>query len=150
MTQIDIYIGEQITHGSDRTVLCHAVFTLQAQSIPAVVLANLHIGVRQIDLIVATQQRVLLVEGKAWRVAVRGAENGIWQVRTTAGQWKDAPNAYQQTLGAKNALRDIMHSFAQAPVPYPDAALVFCPKEPPGSNTADRRFQSSRRWPRSA
>lgn len=132
MADIDIFIGEPLAHGSDRTVLLRAVAELTLQSVPAVILANVQINGRQIDLIAATEHRTLVVEAKGWRGAVRGSENGTWQIQTASGGWKDTANAYQQTLAAKNALRDAMTPFSGTPPQYPDAALIFCPADRPG------------------
>src|SRR6266404_748396 len=64
---------------------------------------------------------------------VRGGENGFWELRLASGRWKQIPNAYQQALDEKMAVRDAMAEFAGGAVPYPDAALVFVPAIPAGS-----------------
>jgi hypothetical protein len=133
MNSIEIFIGTPIEHASERATLVRAVEALSTNRIPAVVLANVNFGGRQIDLIIGLDQRALVIESKGCSSAVRGAENGAWHVQLASGQWKEIPNFYTQTLGEKNALRDAMAAFVGAHVPYPEAALVFVPDIPAGS-----------------
>lgn len=133
MASIDIFIGAPIEHESERGTLARAIAFLSAQVIPAVVLANVNLGGRQIDLVIGLDQGCLVVESKGLSSAVRGTENGDWQVRLTSGRWKDIPNAYAQALGEKLALRDAMAAFAGTDVPYPDAAVIFVPAIPAAS-----------------
>ena len=65
-----IYIGGLVTTASDRAVLEAVAGTLEDAEMPAVLLANFDIG-RQIDLVVATEHQVLLVEAKGNRTPVR-------------------------------------------------------------------------------
>jgi hypothetical protein len=130
---IDIFIGAPIEHKSERATLVRAVSFLSAQRIPAVVLANVNLGGRQIDLVIGLDQGALVVESKALSSAVRGSESGDWQVRLRSGRWKEIPNAYVQALNEKLALRDAMAAFDGADVPYPDAALIFVPTLPAAS-----------------
>jgi hypothetical protein len=53
VTGIEIYIGSLIEHGSDRAVLERVAELLSAKGDPAVILANVYLGRRQIDLVVA-------------------------------------------------------------------------------------------------
>ncbi|TGT44429.1 nuclease-related domain-containing protein [Mesorhizobium sp. M8A.F.Ca.ET.165.01.1.1] len=133
MSSVEIFVGTPIEHASERAALERTVETLSAGGIPAVIMANVNFGGRQIDLIVGLNQRALVIESKGFSSAVRGGENGAWHVQLASGQWKEIPNLYAQTLGEKNALRDAMAAFAGASVPYPDAALVFVPAIPAGS-----------------
>ncbi|MDX8455194.1 nuclease-related domain-containing protein [Mesorhizobium sp. VK9D] len=143
MTSLEIFIGTPIEHPSERATLERAVATLSAYGIPAVVLANVNFGGRQIDLVIGLDRRALVIESKGFSSAVRGGENGTWHVQLASGQWKEIPNLYAQTLGEKNALRDAMAAFAGASVPYPDAALVFVPAIPPGSAIPSGDFKVS-------
>ncbi len=122
MTLIDIFVGDPIAYPSERATLACAVQILSAQSIPAVILANVHLGGRQLDLVIGLEHGTLLVESKGLSTAIRGTENGDWEVRLTSGRWKQMPNAYIQTLNEKLALRDAMAAFPGTDVPYPDAA----------------------------
>ncbi|MET3524421.1 nuclease-related domain-containing protein [Mesorhizobium abyssinicae] len=143
MTSIEIFVGAPIEHASERAALERAVEILSARGIPAVVLANVIFGGRQIDLIIGLDRRALVIEAKGYSSAVRGGENGTWHVQLASGQWKETPNLYAQTLGEKNALRDTMAAFAGASVPYPDAALIFVPAIPPGSTVPSGDFKVS-------
>ena len=53
MTEIEVYVGSLIEHGSDRAVFKRMFELLSAKKSPAVVLANLNLGGREIDLVVA-------------------------------------------------------------------------------------------------
>jgi hypothetical protein len=130
-------------HASERATLARAAEFLSAQGIPAVVLANLNLGGRQVDLVICLDQGVLVVESKGLSAAVRGSENGDWQVRLSSGRWKEIPNAYAQALAEKLVLRDAMGVFAGTDVPYPDAALIFVPAIAPGSTIPKGDFKVS-------
>ncbi|WP_143747953.1 NERD domain-containing protein [Mesorhizobium temperatum] len=143
MASIEIFIGAPIEHASERAVLARAVEFLTAQGIPAVILANVNFGGRQIDLVIGLDQRALVVESKGFMSAVRGEENGDWHVGRASGRWKEIPNLYVQALAEKNALRDAMAAFAGTAVPYPYAALVFVPAIPVGSTVPKGDFKVS-------
>jgi hypothetical protein len=141
MASIEIFIGARIEHASERIALARAVEFLTAQGISAVIIANVNLKTRQIDLIIALDQGVLVVEAKAFASMVRGGENGLWELRLASGRWKPIPNAYQQTIDEKHAMRDAMQEFAGGNVPYPDAALVFTPAIPGGSSIPPSDFK---------
>lgn len=143
LASIEIFIGAPIEHESERATLARAVAFLSAQDIPAVVLANVNLGGRQIDLVIGLDQGARVVESKALSSAVRGSENGDWQVRLTSGRWKEIPNAYAQALNEKLALRDAMAAFAGTDVPYPDAAVIFVPAIPAASAIPTGDFKVS-------
>jgi Nuclease-related domain len=141
MASIEIFIGAPVEHESERATLRRAVEYLSAQGISAVVLANILLDRRQIDLVIALDPGVLVVESKQLSAPVRGGQNGDWQVRLASGVWKNAPNAYAQTLGEALALRDTMSAFVGADVPYLNAALVFVPALPAGSSVPASDFK---------
>ncbi len=143
MASIDIFIGAPIEHESERATLVRAVAFLSAQGISAVILANVNLGGRQIDLVIGLDQGALVVESKALSSAVRGSENGDWQVRLRSGRWKEIPNVYAQALNEKLALRDAMVAFARADAPYPDAAVIFVPAIPAASEIPSGDFKVS-------
>lgn len=143
LTPFEIFIGSPIEHASERATLSRTVEFLTAQGVPAVVLANVNFGGRQIDLVVGLDQHALVIESKGFASAVHGDENGHWHVRLASGRWKEIPNLYVQTLAEKNALRDAMAAFARTAVPYPDAALVFVPAIPAGSMVPKGDFKVS-------
>src|SRR5229473_1359620 len=78
---VEIYRGSLIEHGSERTLLRHVVDLLSARNRPAIILANISLGGRQIDLVVALELLTLVLEAKGFSVPVRGSENGTWQYR---------------------------------------------------------------------
>lgn len=127
LSSIEIFIGAPIQHASERVALRRTVEFLSTQDIPAVILANIELTGRQIDLVVALD-RAALVESKAFNSAIRGDKNGDWELRQASGRWKEIPNAYAQTYREKLALRDAMATFAGTAVRYPDAALIFVPR----------------------
>lgn len=131
---VEIYIGAHIEHASERDVLKRLMRRLAPLRQPAVVLANVSINGRQIDVIVAMESRLLVIEAKGFHRAVRGRVNGPWQVRIASGQWQDFRNPYVQARDAALKLRDSMRAFANAEVPYPLAAVVFAPRIPSGSD----------------
>ena len=143
MSGIEIHIGSPIEHGSDRAVLKRVAELLSAKGGDALILANVNLGGRQIDLVVALDHLTLVIEAKGFAVPVRGAQNGAWQVCVASGGWKNIPNPYLQTVGAKYALRDAMQSFSGTDVAYPSAALVFTPSIPVGSSPYQGDFKAA-------
>src|SRR5260221_10891501 len=133
MASIEIYIGAPLEHASDRAALVAVAEYLSAQGISAVVIANVNLKTRQVDLIIALDQGVLVVEAKAFASMVRGGENGLWELRLASGRWKSISNAYQQAIDEKHAVRDSMVELVGGNVPYPDAALLFTSAVPAGS-----------------
>jgi hypothetical protein len=120
-----IYIGTPIEHDSERNFLASTVQKLEDQYIPYVILANVHVGGRQIDSIIATARGVSVVEVKSSYLPVRGDLNGSWERLHASGEWRPYTNGYQQTLGAKNALRDAMSAAKEVGEFYPDGYVVF-------------------------
>lgn len=143
MGNVEIFVGDLVGHTSDQMVLAEVVGQLEHLERPAIVIANIEIG-RQLDLVVALDDLTLIIEAKAYRTAIRGGENGLhWEAQTGSGRWKQIRNALQQTLAAKLALRDKMRAFHPDDAGYPEAALVFCPTIPPGSDVPAGNFKAS-------
>ncbi len=140
---IEIFIGASIEYASEQTTLKRACEFLSAHGIPAVILANVNLADRQIDLVIAIDRAALVVESKGFTSAVRGGQNGDWEAHLASGVWKKFANPYLQAHGEKLALRDAMRSFAGADVPYPNAALVFVPAVPPRSTIPPSDFKVS-------
>lgn len=133
MASIEIFVGAPIEHASERAAIARAHEFLSAQGIPAVILANVNFGDRQIDLVIALDRAALVIESKGFSSAVRGGHNGDWEARLATGAWKKIANPYLQAIGEKLAVRDAIRTFTGADVPYPNAAVVFVPAVPAGS-----------------
>lgn len=143
LASIGIFMGTPIEHASERATLQRAYEFLSAQGIPAVILANLNLAERQVDLVIAIDRAALVTESKGFTSAVRGGPNGDWEMRLASGVWKKVNNPYLQAMGEKLALRDAMRSFAGTDVPYPNAALIFVPSIPTGSAIPPGDFKVS-------
>jgi hypothetical protein len=136
-----IFVGAAIDHDSERKFLATVVRWLEEQDIPFVVLANLHIGGRQIDCVVATTHSVAVVEVKSSYLPIRGDINGDWARFNASGEWQAYPNAYQQALAAKNALRSAMTAIKPVGSFYPDGRVVFTSGIAEGSQVTSGDFK---------
>ena len=136
--RIEIYIGSQIEHASERAVLRELIYLLERDQQPAVILSNFSLGGRQIDFAVGLGNLDLVIEAKGYNRPVRGGPNGHWQVLLASGDWKDFRNPYVQTRDVALAVRDAMCSLApaNAAYSYPSSALVFEPNIPRGSDAS--------------
>ena len=132
MGQVRIYLGALIEHASERAVLARLHEQLTMRTEDSVIFANVTLEGRQLDLIAATAGAVLVIEAKGFTRPLTGDFNGVWRITTSAGR-SPVNNPYQQALGAKNALRDAMRGASSEDPVYPDAAVVFTPRIPPGS-----------------
>lgn len=140
-TAIELYVGTAIEHGSEREVLAALIERLSSIDAWAVILANVHIGGRQIDFVVATDSLTLVVEAKYFSGRVRGKVNGLWRMHTAGGVWKNVGNPYLQALQAKNVLRDELQTSYGEMLSYPDACVVIAPKLPAGSDIPASDFK---------
>lgn len=138
-----LYIGALIEHGSDQAVLREVLSLLARDQRDAVVLANVNLGGRQIDLIVGLEEMALVIEAKGFHRPVRGGVNGAWQYQATSGDWLDFRNPYLQALDAKHKVKDAMALVVGNDVPYPDAAVIFEPCLPGGSDAFEGDFKVS-------
>lgn len=139
---IELYIGSPIECESERIALRQIIETLNSGNLSAVIMANINLSGRQIDIIVTTESMVLVVEIKGQTRPIRGSENGRWEYKVATGEWKTTGrNYYQQTLDAKNALRDSMSTYLGTSPNYPDAALIFVPSIPEGSEVPSGDFK---------
>lgn len=137
-----IYLGAPIEHTSERRVVATLVERLEQNQTPYVVIANAQIGGRQIDCLIASASFATLIEAKASRTPVRGHLNGVWTRRDAGGSWRPYGNAYQQAVGAKNALRDAMSALTPIGNYYPDACVVFAGALPAGSEVTTGDFKA--------
>lgn len=139
---LEMYVGSLVEHESERALLQEIIRILAQAREAAIVFVNLNLAGRQIDALLCFDRRTVVLEAKGYRRAVRGGANGHWELRATGAHWKTIDNLYQQTLGAKLALRDAMREFVPSPVPpYPSAALVFTPDLPSGSEVDGGDFK---------
>ncbi len=136
-----IYIGAAIELASERAVLAALAARLERTQTPYVIIANVQIGGRQIDCVVASPSAVTLIEVKTSSAPVRGALNGAWARLDASGSWRPYGNAYQQALGAKNALRDAMSAAKALGDYYPEACVVFAGGLPAGSELTAGDFK---------
>ena len=125
VSAVEIFIGSPVEHESERSTLREIERVLAAGNCPAVVFANFSVLSRQVDILVASDGLTLVIEAKSRTRAVRGGENGPWQVHVGSGDWKDFSNPYHQVLDAAFAIKDAMRAFSDGPVPYVAGALVF-------------------------
>jgi len=134
--KIEIFVGECIGVASEVIALQKVIETIRSAKLNAVIMANVNLCKRQIDLIVALDHTVLVIEAKGYNCPVRGTENGHWKYKPSLGDWRSTGrNYYEQTLGVKHALRGSMSAFTgKNPVDYPEAALIFVPTIPVGSD----------------
>ena len=138
-----LYVGSRIEHESERVVLRRIVELLTCDRRTAVILANANVGDRQIDLVVALNGVVLVIEAKGYRRPIRGSENGLWQVQLASGEWNDIPSPYLQAREATLRVRDAMRAFERREIPYPRSAVVIVPKIPQGSKAHPGDFKVS-------
>ena len=131
--RVEVRIGAQVEHDSERSTLREIVRLLEIEGRRALVVANFEIEGRQIDLFVARDDLALVIEAKGFTRAIRGGENGPWEVLLGSGRWKEFRNPYGQTLGAAIAVKDAARAFADTGAPFIEAAAVFAPEIPPGS-----------------
>ena len=136
-----ICVGESIGHDSERNFLASTLQWLEGRQIPFVILANLYLGGRQIDCVVATAHRVSVVEVKSSYLQVRGEINGTWERFHATGEWQTYPNAYQQALDAKYVLRDAMKAVKPVGNFYPDGHVVFTSGLADGSQVTPGDFK---------
>ena len=76
MADVELYIGSLIEHASDRAVLERLVELLSRDRRDAIILANIQLGARQIDDVLALEGLTVVIEAKASANALRGDKNG--------------------------------------------------------------------------
>lgn len=128
---IDLFIGAPLTHMSDLEALRTAYEAVQHIAGWAYICANFHAKGRQIDVAIFTETTSLVIEAKSYRQPITGGTNGQWEQQ---GSYKvrKVRNAYEQTLEAKNAVRDEMQGIGLTHG-YPNALVAVIPSIPNGS-----------------
>ena len=129
---VELYIGGTIEYESERLALEQIVRVLSPALRTAVVLANLHLRSRQVDLVVGRDDLLVVLEVKGFTRAVRGGVNGDWEIQLATG-WRPVRNGYQQALSARHAVKDQLAEQGELASSYPQAAVVFVPGVPDGS-----------------
>ena len=140
---VEVYVGATIQYGSERLVLQECLQVLEGANQSAVLVANALFSGRQVDLVLATDRRLVVIEAKGYSRAVSGSENGPWKMETAGGEWREVGNPYLQALEAKFAVRDVVSRRDSRRAPYPAGAVVFVPGKPQGSETCPGDFKVS-------
>ena len=130
---LEVRVGGLVEHESEHSVLREIERLLADDGRRAIVFANFEVESRQIDLLLALDGLVLLIEAKGFTRPVRGGENGPWRVHLSSGHWKEFQNPYLQALNAALAVKDAAGHFDGTDPPYVNAAVVFAPEIPSGS-----------------
>jgi hypothetical protein len=115
-TAVEVFLGKPIEVPSEHQFLARLQRDLQALGVSARILANLQVGRhgdRQVDFVVITGQRTMVVELKTYPgPIVSGPRNGSWRVSVGAGAVEDRRNPLEQALGASQYFSDELHAFA--------------------------------------
>lgn len=125
ITAVDVFLGHPLVDINEKHFLARLRRDLAAAGVCARILANAQLGkdYRQVDFVVVTDARAVLVELKSWRDPVVGGANGRWQ-RLVDGQLIDTDtNGYRQAHEYGYALSDAMRTYARqigAPRPRRD------------------------------
>ncbi|MCY0385825.1 NERD domain-containing protein [Robbsia sp. Bb-Pol-6] len=121
---IEIFQGASVSDEAETYVLLRIRQWLEDTKQAGIIFANVDLP-PQLDLVVFTHQAAIVVEVKAWRAQVRGQINGPWMHVRPGGDTKALGNAYRQTVGQNQALRDAFRTVAVSPPSYPRGILVF-------------------------
>ena len=136
---IRIFVGEPVRNRSEHDCLRAAYDALEQFRGWAYIFANFHVAGRQIDLAVFTKTTTLVIEAKGYSLPVQGDLNGQWEQFGPFGA-RRIGNAYNQALGAKNALRDQIQRIHQADG-YPNGLVAVAPIVPQGSRLTAGDFK---------
>lgn len=137
---IRIFIGAPLEHQSEHDSLRAAQAALIQSHCWAYVFANFNVSGRQLDLAIFTETTTLVVEAKGYTQPIQGGMNGPWEQRGPYGV-KKVGNAYDQVLGAKNALRDEMQRVTQVDG-YPNGLVAVLPGIPVESDVTSGDFKA--------
>jgi hypothetical protein len=116
-TAVEVFLGKPTEVPSEQQFLARFQRDLQTLGVSARILANLQVGRdgdRQVDFVVITGQRTMVVELKTYPgPIVSGPRNGSWHVSVGAGAMEDRRNPLEQALGASQYFSDELHAFAK-------------------------------------
>ncbi|MDN7847857.1 nuclease-related domain-containing protein [Burkholderia seminalis] len=136
MKNIELYFGStENLHTSEQSALRRILRWLSDHQQPAVVICDVWLQSRQIDILVGTSTITLQIEIKGYRAPVTGQQNGEWTLTYADGSISQVKNGYQQALRNNQTLRNEMskHVTDEEPVSYPQGAVMFEPSIPSGS-----------------
>ena len=139
---IEIYVGAPIEYESERKTLDVVAGTLSSVE-SVLIFANFSVGSRQIDILVAKENLLVVIEVKGVSRAIRSSPNGPWNLALATGKWKQVRNPYEQALAGKFAVKDLMEQLGGGADHYPDAAVVFVPELPAGSQVSEGDYKVS-------
>lgn len=148
---VEIYVGALVDVSSEVRLLEALAAHFSGTDEPVLFLANFNAPLantavrRQIDLVVVTKFRAVVIEAKGFVLPVRGTINGPWQQLLGNGRWRELTgqaNPYVQALNAKNAVADALRELHEA-AGYPSAALTFVPRLPARSSVPSGDFKVS-------
>jgi hypothetical protein len=116
-TVVEVLLGKPIDVHSERNFLARLQRDLRRLGLSARILANLQVGRdgdRQVDFVVITAQRTIVVELKTFSGPVlSGPRNGRWRVSVGAGESDHRRNPLDQALGASRFFSDELHDFGR-------------------------------------
>lgn len=116
-TVVEVFLGKPIDVHSERNFLARLQRDLRKLGLSARILANLQVGRdgdRQVDFVVITAQRTIVVELKTFSGPVlSGPRNGRWRVSVGAGESDHRRNPLDQALGASRFFSDELHDFGR-------------------------------------
>jgi hypothetical protein len=152
-SSVEVFLGNPIEIPSEKQFLARLQRDMRQQGAVCRIFGNLHVGreARQVDFVVATEHRTVLVELKTFPGPIVAApKNGNWQVRVGATDVREFGNPAWQAQQATFALSDELHAFAAeeaSPGPsrhkfYRDIDTVVCafPALPDGSCAGELPF----------
>lgn len=139
--RIRIFIGARLEHKSEHDCLRAVHAALMQSHRWAYVFANFNVSGRQLDLAIFTETTTLVIEAKGYTQPMLGGMSGPWEQRGPYGA-KRIGNAYDQVLGAKNALRDEMWGITQVDG-YPNGLVAILPDIPADSDLTYGDFKAS-------
>jgi hypothetical protein len=90
---------------------------LEWEHTDGIIIANVNINSRQIDLIIALENKTIVVEIKGSHLPLVGKVNGDWHMLLANGEEKNIGNYYNQTLSAKHVIKDKMAVIAGIDLP---------------------------------
>ncbi len=145
-TSVEVFLGNPIEIASEKRFVARLRRDLLTRGVSCRILGNLLLGraARQVDFVIITDRRTVLVELKTFPGPVISAPmNGDWKVRVGAADVREFGNPAWQAQQETFALSDEMRAFAAdsgAPGPsggkfYADIDTVVCafPALPDGS-----------------